>query len=76
MPRRQRYEEIADDLRARIAAGEWSGPDDFLPTRRELATHYKAADTVIDKAMAILRAAGLTETLPGRGVYVKEPPAS
>jgi DNA-binding FadR family transcriptional regulator len=32
---------------------------------------YGVSDTVLDKAMFLLRAAGLTETLPGVGVYVR-----
>lgn len=70
MPK-QRYEQVADDLRRRIAVGEFP-PGSKLPSRRELGTEYEASDTVIDKAMFLLRLDGLTETLPGVGVYVSE----
>lgn len=80
MPRQQLYERVADDLRRRIEAGEFARPGQFddgkLPSRTELAEHYGVSDTVTDKAMAILRGAGLVETLPGRGVYTTEPPTS
>lgn len=70
MSPQQRYEEVASDLRSRIESGEYP-PGSRLPSRRELAEEYSASDTVIDKAMLILRLAGLTETLPGVGVYVR-----
>jgi GntR family transcriptional regulator len=72
MPR-QRYEKVADDLRRKIESGEYP-PGSRLPTRAELGKMYDASDTVIDKAMMILRMAGLTESLPGVGVYVAERP--
>lgn len=69
MPK-QRYEEVADDLRERIASGEFP-PGAKLPSRRQLGEQYHASDTVIDKAMLLLRQDDLTETLPGVGVYVR-----
>lgn len=74
---RQRYEIVADDLRRRIGAGEFPPDRDGrrkLPSRAELGTYYAASDTVIDKAMMLLRMEGLTETLPGVGVFVRKPP--
>jgi DNA-binding GntR family transcriptional regulator len=67
-----RYEEVADDLRARIAAGEFP-PGSKLPSRSELCQHYQVSQIVADRAMWLLRQEGLTESLPGVGVYVKEP---
>ncbi|WP_412103000.1 winged helix-turn-helix domain-containing protein [Plantactinospora sp. KLBMP9567] len=71
VPPRYRYEEIADDLEKRIEAGEFP-PGSRLPSRRELIEHYGVTEPVVDRAMQNLRAKGITETLPGVGVYVRE----
>lgn len=70
MPK-QRYEEIADDLRARIESGAYP-PGSRMPSRRELGEQYGVSDTVLDKAFMILRVEGRVETLAGVGVYVRE----
>jgi GntR family transcriptional regulator len=71
VPPRYRYEEIADDLRKRIEAGEFP-PGSRLPTRRELTAHYEVTEPVIDRSMQILRVLGVTETLAGVGVFVRD----
>lgn len=71
MPPRYRYEEIADDLQKRIEAGEFP-PGSRLPSRRELIALYEVTEPVIDRAMQILRVKGITETLAGVGVFVRE----
>ena len=71
MPPRYRYEQIADDLAERIASGEFP-PGCKLPSRRELIQHYSVTEPVIDRAMQVLRIKGMTETLPGVGVFVTE----
>ena len=43
-----------------------------MPSRRELTAHYDVTAPVIDRAMQILRVKGITETLAGVGVYVRE----
>ncbi|WBB74577.1 GntR family transcriptional regulator [Micromonospora sp. WMMD1128] len=43
-----------------------------LPGRRELIGHYGVTEPVIDRAMQVLRIKGMTETLPGVGVFVAE----
>jgi DNA-binding FadR family transcriptional regulator len=73
VPPRYRYEEIADDLQRRIEAGEFP-PGSRLPSRRELTAHYDVTAPVIDRAMQILRVKGITETLAGVGVYVRDSP--
>lgn len=73
MPPRYRYEVIADDLEKRIRAGEFP-PGSRLPSRRELIEQYEVTEPVIDRAMLILRVKGITETLSGVGVYVREGP--
>ena len=69
MPK-QRYEEVADVLRSRIEDGTYE-PGAKLPSRRELRDEFQASDTVIDKAMMILRVSGLTESLQGVGVFAR-----
>ncbi|GIF49346.1 GntR family transcriptional regulator [Asanoa ferruginea] len=71
MPR-YRYEEIADDLEDKIRSGVYP-PGSRLPSRRDLVDAYSVTEPVIDKSMMILRVKGLTETLPGVGVFVREP---
>ncbi|MBL7257101.1 winged helix-turn-helix domain-containing protein [Paractinoplanes lichenicola] len=73
MPPRYRYEEIADDLRKRIEVGEFP-PGSRLPSRRELTAYYDVTEPVIDRAMQILRVLGVTETLAGVGVFVRDAP--
>ena len=70
MPRQQ-YERVAAELRSRIETGVYESGGK-LPSRRELRDEFNASDTVIDKAMMILRVSGLTESLQGVGVFVKE----
>lgn len=70
MPK-QRYEQVADDLKRQIEEGRYP-PGAKLPSRTELSQMYEVSDTVVDKAMMLLRRDGLTETLPGVGVFVKE----
>ncbi|MEU1889008.1 GntR family transcriptional regulator [Micromonospora sp. WMMD987] len=71
VPPRYRYEKIADDLADRIKSGEFP-PGSKLPSRRELIEHYGVTEPVIDRAMQVLRIKGMTETLPGVGVFVVE----
>jgi DNA-binding GntR family transcriptional regulator len=70
------YEQVADDLRSRIGPGREFPPGSQLPSRAELREHYGLSNIVIDGAMRLLRQEGLTEALPGVGVFVRERPAS
>ena len=66
------YRRIADDLRARIAAGEYA-PGTKLPTYRELAEQYHHAGiTTVQKAVGLLMTEGLVVGVQGRGLYVAE----
>jgi len=73
MPMLPPYERVAADLREKIAAGEYP-PGTLLPSRAALRHLYAVSDTVLDKAMAMLRREKLTETVAGIGVYVAGPP--
>jgi GntR family transcriptional regulator len=82
---RYRYEEIADDLRTRISAGEFDSERETtgaggrrlvlrpgqLPSRAALTEEYAVTEPVIDRAMQILRVLDVVETLPGVGVFIR-----
>lgn len=80
MPIEQRYEQLAADLERRIREGEFP-PGSSMPSRSRLRVEYahlavgaeRLSQSVIDKAMMILRAKGLIETQPGVAVLVKDP---
>lgn len=65
------YESVADDLRERILTGEFP-PGSKLPSRTQLCQMYGVSTIVADKAMWLLKQEGLTESLAGVGVFVKE----
>jgi len=65
-----RYRDIADDLRARIVAGEFA-VGDALPTIAALQEHYAVPGlNTVRQAQQLLVADGLIETRQGRGAYV------
>ncbi|MGC4856016.1 winged helix-turn-helix domain-containing protein [Micromonospora sp. DT4] len=74
MPKQQ-YQALADELRTKIETGAWP-PGTKLPSRSQLCKEYGVSDTVVGKAMMILRATGLTETLEGVGVFVADKPSA
>jgi GntR family transcriptional regulator len=63
------YEVVADSIRERIRSGTYP-PGSKLPSRAELCAEFGVSDIVVGSAMRILKTEGLTETLPGVGVYV------
>lgn len=65
-----RYVEIADDLRAKIAAGLMADRGK-LPSERELSEQYGAARNTIRDAIQILRARDIVETRRGSGIYLR-----
>jgi len=67
LPRRP-SEIVADDMRARIAAGEWAR-DEALPTSAALAQHYQVSQSTITRAMRALVADGLVYTVPRWGAF-------
>ncbi|GGM13350.1 MULTISPECIES: winged helix-turn-helix domain-containing protein [Micromonospora] len=71
MPPQYAYQRVADDLTRRIESGEFP-PGSRLPSRAELCTEYEVSSFVADRVFLILKMNGLTESLPGAGVYVKE----
>ena len=63
------YVQVADDIAARIAAGELA-PGARLPAERDLAREYGVAYDTIRRTTALLRDRGLIITLIGRGTFV------
>ncbi len=62
------YEKIADDLRTRIAAKEFS--DNKLPPERELARHYNANRITLRKAIGLLEDDKLIYRDGTRGTFI------
>lgn len=63
------YAQIADDMEARIRAGEYP-PNSRLPSYRELAEMYSVGVSTAARAFGLLRDRRLTVGEPGRAVYV------
>ena len=65
-----RYRDIAQDLKTRIAAGEFA-PGDQLPSIASLMQHYKVPGlNTIRQAQQLLVDDGLLETRQGVGSFV------
>ena len=68
-----KYQQIADELRARIESGELPRkPDGPLPTELELREEFGASRNTVRDAIKWLISLGLVETRPGQGTYVVE----
>lgn len=70
VPRQPTAAEIADDLAARIRAGEYR-PGQHLHFA-ELAELYGVSRATIRRATWLLRYSGLAYYQPGRGVFVED----
>jgi GntR family transcriptional regulator len=65
------YRQIADDLAARIKAGEYpSGTT--LPSYKQLADIYSVSISTAARAVGLLHDRGLVYGEPGRGVFVAD----
>lgn len=73
--RRPPSRRIADQLREQIVQGSLE-PGDRLPSERELAALHGAARNTAREAITILRNEGLVEAEHGKGVFVRQRPAS
>lgn len=70
------YRGIADDIAARIAAGEYP-PGSKLPSHAQLVAIYSSSLATIVRAVGLLHDRGLVEGVPGIGVFVADiPPPS
>lgn len=63
------YQDVADDMRAKITNGEWA-PNSMVPSRRALSIDYQVALTTVERAVAMLIAEGKLHTDGRRGTYV------
>jgi GntR family transcriptional regulator len=72
MPRISDRQRIAQDIRNKIASGEYK-PGDKLPSLRELIAIYNVSAEPVRSALLILQAEGLLEGHQGKGVYVTDP---
>lgn len=68
-----KYEEIAESLRSRVAAGEFP-PGAMLPSGRDLAEQWQVSRATVVKAMDVLRGDGVAEARQGAGFVVTEIP--
>ena len=67
------YEQIAEELRKKIAEGQVA-PGDQLPTVRQLALDLRVNFNTVSRAYRVLDEAGLISTQRGRGTYIWEEP--
>ena len=65
------YRQLADIIRGQIESGEIP-PRRAVPSKRLLRQRYDVSARTVDAAMAILRAEGLIEAEPGKGLFVTE----
>jgi GntR family transcriptional regulator len=63
------YQQIAEDLRAQIAAGTLA-PGTRLPTELELSDRHAASRNTVRDAIKRLMSQGLVESRPGLGTFV------
>jgi GntR family transcriptional regulator len=68
-----RYQEIAGDLRGRIAAGEFAGGG-LLPSEAQLAQTFAASRVTIRRALEALHEEGLIDSRQGLGWFVAADP--
>lgn len=65
------FQQIADDLRQRIARGTYP-PGSKVPSETELVAEFGVTRLTVRRGLAVLANEGLTEPRRGKGVYVRE----
>jgi DNA-binding GntR family transcriptional regulator len=73
MTGRAKYQQVADDLRAKITDGTYDVDSD-LPSTSQLMHTYAVSSTVAKSAVKELKSEGLVAGQPGKGVYVLRKP--
>lgn len=73
MTRAIRYREIAADLRARVAGGEYAAGR-LLPSEAELSGAFGASRVTVRRALELLRDEGLLDSRQGFGWFVASEP--
>ncbi|WP_318210728.1 GntR family transcriptional regulator [Streptomyces sp. SJL17-1] len=69
---RSPHQKIAAELRRRITRGDLPPGSKLGSTAELMEQHGGVANTTVQKALQMLKAEGLLEGLPGRGVYVRQ----
>ncbi|MFC5911794.1 winged helix-turn-helix domain-containing protein [Streptacidiphilus monticola] len=69
------YRQVADHIAAQIASGKLQ-PGARMPGERDLAEQYGVAVGTARRAIQELRERHLVVTLPAKGTFVTNPPAS
>jgi len=65
------YRDIANEIAARIRAGEWA-PGEVLPTTIEFAEQYGASEATAYRALSLLVDRGVVRGEQGRARFVAE----
>ena len=68
-----RYQQIADDLRSRVADGTY-GPGRLLPSEAELSAEFDVSRVTVRRALELLRESGLVDARQGFGWFVATNP--
>lgn len=68
--RKPRYQQVADDLRAAIARGDFPEPDAF-PTEAELCAKYSVSRFTVREALRALQTEGLIARKRGSGTIIQ-----
>jgi GntR family transcriptional regulator len=71
--RNVRYQEIADELRRQVAAGEFAGGG-LLPSEAQLASSFAASRVTVRRALEELHEEGLIDSRQGLGWFVAADP--
>lgn len=66
------YQQIAAEIRARIAKGVYK-PDRRIPSSAELSAEFGVSRRTVVEALRLLRESGDVVGVPGRGTFVKAP---
>jgi GntR family transcriptional regulator len=68
-----RYQQIADELRARVSGGTYA-PGRVLPSEAELSAEFDASRVTVRRALELLRDSGLVDARQGFGWFVATSP--
>lgn len=66
-----RYQQLARILREQIEAGDYP-PHTPIPSKKMIKETYQVSGSTVDRAVDVLKAAGMVVTVPGLGLYVRE----
>lgn len=75
MTGKAKYQEVAADLRAKIADGTFEVGGE-LPSTAQLMQSHAVSSTVVKQAIRELKAENLVAGQPGKGVYVLRKPGA